>query len=144
MLRSGQGVTLVETVGIMSIMLPILMTSVLVVGEVSHSYAIKQGLLHAARQAARSMVSLYDESPMIAKNRSLQDALVYNKVRVMHIVNASAQFDTANFAPTAVPPTVTVTVRYTSGRNGLMQFPLFDPLNMGSAQISASATYPLY
>lgn len=142
--NSEKAITLVETVAVMSVMVPILMSAVFVIAEVSHFYVIKQGLVHASRQAARSMVAMYDESPMISSSRSLQNAMVYDKIRVDSIVNASSQFDSAVFNSKSLPPVVTVTVHYKGGQHGLMQFPLFDPLNIGASSIGASATYTLY
>lgn len=145
MKRTRKGLTLTEAVAAMTVMIPILTSCAMVISEVTHAYLIKQGLQQCAREAARSMGAMYNESTMIIGSRSLQDSLVYNGVRLSNIVNASSQFDNAVFDTSASPPTVTVNVRYTSGQNGLAAFPLFDPLNLGSNfQISANATYPLY
>ncbi|MBX9688430.1 MAG: pilus assembly protein [Candidatus Obscuribacterales bacterium] len=142
--RVNSGMTIAETVAFMSVMLPILMAVILVLAELSHVYVIRQGLLHAARQAARSMVAIYDESPIIAKNRSIQDSLVYSHVKIKDIVNSSNQFDFASFDQSSTPAKVTVKVQYTSGQNGLAKFPIFDPLNLGSYQMSETATYAVY
>lgn len=129
----------------MTVMIPILASCAMVISEVTHAYLIKQGLQQCAREAARSMGAMYNETPMVVSSRSAQDSLVYNNVRLSNVVNSSVQFDNATFDTAANPATVTVNVRYTSGQNGLAAFPLFDPLNLGSNfKISASATYPLY
>ncbi|MBX9688086.1 MAG: hypothetical protein K2X27_15370 [Candidatus Obscuribacterales bacterium] len=134
-----------ESVAAMTVMIPILTSCAMVIAEVTHAYVIKQGLQQCAREAARSMGSMYNETTMLVGDRTLQDILVYSKVRASNIVNASTQFDTAVFDMASEPPTVTVNVRYTSGQNGLALFPLFDPLKLGSNfKISANATYPLY
>jgi hypothetical protein len=128
----------------MTVMIPILTSSAMVISEVTHAYVIKQGLQQCAREAARGMSAMYAESTMIVGNRPLQDSLVYDKVRQSNVVNASVQFDDATFDTNSVPATVTVNVRYTSGQNGLPQYPLFDPLSLGSNyQINAYATYAL-
>ena len=145
MRRSTRGITLTEAVAAMAVMIPILTSSALVVSEVTHAYVIKQGLQQCAREAARSMAAMAEETSMIQNSRSLQNSLVFDAVRQMNIVNASAQFDNASFDMAASPPTVTVNVHYTSNQNGLPQFPLFDPLNLGpNFKIDASATYPIY
>lgn len=143
-LVNRKGTTLVETVVTMSIMIPIMIATVLVIAEVSHFYAIKQGLLHASRQAARSMVAMYDESPLIVNNRPSQNTLVYDQVRVPNVVSDTTQFDEAKFNTKSIPPIVTVTAHYKGGQTGLPPFPWFDPLNMGTVPIGASATYTLY
>lgn len=145
MRRKKLGVTLTETVASMSVMVPILLSCGMVVSEVTHAYFIKQGLQQCAREAARSMGAMYNETSMVIGNKGLQDSLVYNNVRLSNIVGSSAQFDEATFDTTATPPTVKVNVRYTSGQNGLPAFPLFDPLGLGSNyKINAEAVYPLY
>lgn len=145
MRRKARGITITEAVAAMSVMLPILASCAMVISEVTHAYVIKQGLQQCAREAARSMAGMYQESTMVVGNKSVQDTLVYNNVRRANIVNASAQFDEAAFDMTTTPPTVTVNVRYTGGQNGLANYPLFDPLNLGANfNINANATYSLY
>ena len=140
-----RGITLVESVASMTVMIPILTSCAMVISEVTHAYVIKQGLQQSAREAARGLAAVYAESKMVDGSRSLQDQLVYDNVRSSNVVNASAQFDTAVFNTASSPPTVTVNVRYTSAQNGLSAFPLFDPLNLGSSfKINAEATYPIY
>lgn len=145
MRKRNKGLTLVEAVAAMTVMVPILASSAMVISEVTHAYLIKQGLQQCAREAARSMGAMYNETGLIVYSRTLQNSLVYNNVRLSNIVNASSQFDDAVFDTTAQPPTVTVNVRYTSAQNGLPAFPMVDPLNLGSNyKINAVATYPLY
>lgn len=145
MRRNKQGITITEAVAAMSVMIPIMASSAMVISEVSHAYVIKEGLQKCAREAARNMSAVYQETKIVVGNRALQDSLVYNNVRLSNIVNSSVQYDNAVFDQASSPPTVTVNVRYTSGQNGLSPFPLYDPLNLGTNfKINAQATYALY
>jgi hypothetical protein len=70
--------------------------------------------------------------------------LVFDTIRIHNIVNASSQFDDPVWSPGSTPPTVSVTVHYTSEKNGLPPFPNPDPLHLGSHfQLAATSTYRL-
>ncbi len=142
--RKMGGATLAETAASFVIMIPLIMTVLFVVLECSQAFLIKESLAQGARQAARDLAVVYGKNPAVASDRSLQDAMVFNNIRVTNIINASAQFATPTFNTAGLPPTVTVTVSYTSGQNGLPVFPNPDPLRLGNSfQLNATSTYRL-
>lgn len=143
-LRSRKGALLAEGVAAMSLLLPILIAVLFVAIEASHAYLIKSSLSEAAREASRGLAVEYGKNPAIASDRSLQDSRVFDRVRIANMVASSAQFDNPVFRPTADPPTVSVSVKYTGGQHGLSPFPNPDPLNMGdSLVIVGEAAYRL-
>lgn len=141
--RSG-AFTLAETVGSMSLMIPIIIGCFMAFVEVSQAFSLRQDLSQAARQAAYDMAVAYEKTPFVANSRSSQDSLVYNGIRKSNVINNSQQFDNAEFDLSTTPGNVTVTVHYQSGQHGLPAFPTFDPLNIGANfPLQASATYSL-
>jgi hypothetical protein len=110
----------------------------------AQAHTIREGLTCGARQAARELAAQYSDNPAIVTSRSLANARVFDNVRVHGIVNASAQFSDPVWDTAGSPPTVSVTVTYTSNQNGLPSFPSPDLLDLGSDfVIRASSTYPL-
>lgn len=128
----------------MMILIPVMMVVILVVWEVSQAYFLKSSLAQAARQAARQLSISYGSNPDIATNRSLQESLVLDHIRLGGVIADTSQFSPIVFQTDTVPHTVTVHVRYSSGLYGLPLFPGPDPLHLGSAfSLSADSTYRL-
>ena len=145
MVRRSNGLSLIEAVAAVAVMVPILFACLMAVQEVSQGYQIKQGLSQAARQAAQDMASAYQQSSAVASDRSSQDSIVYSKITVPGAVAHQSQFDDASFDTASTPQTVTITVHYKSdGNTNLPQFPSFDPINLGANfDMNASSTYSL-
>jgi len=128
----------------MSLLLPLMITMIFVVLEASYAYTIRTSLAEGAREAARDLAIAYGQNPSVATDRSLQNSLVFDTIRITNMINSSTQFDDPVFNTASDPETVSVNVRYTSSQNGLPPFPNPDPLNLGSSfQISAQSTYRL-
>lgn len=141
--RSG-GFTLAETVGTMSLMIPLIIGCFMAFVEVSQAFSLRQDLSQAARQAAYDMAVAYEKTPFVLTSRGSQNTLVYNGIRKSNVINSSQQFDDAVFDLSDTPGSVTVTVHYQSGQHNLPTFPTFDPLNIGANfPLQASATYSL-
>lgn len=140
----SNGFTLAETVGTMSLMIPLIVGCFMAFVEVSQAFSLRQDLSQAARQAAYDMAVAYEKTPFVATSRSSQNTLVYNGIRKNNVINSSQQFDDAVFDLSDTPGSVTVTVHYQSGQHNLPIFPTFDPLNLGANfPLQASATYSL-
>lgn len=141
--RRGSGATIVESAASLSLLLPLTVLIIFVALEVGYSYLIKTSLSHAARQAARELAVAYGADPTIAQNKSAQEA-VLSHVRIPNMVHDNQQFEQVTFDNSQSPHTVTVQVRYLSGKYGLPRFPNPDPLQMGERlQIASTATYRL-
>lgn len=139
-----RGSSIVEAAVSMVIIIPIVIMILFVGMEASQAYLIKEALTQGAREAARNLSVAYGQDSNIQFDRAQQDALVFNNIRMASIINASAQFDNPVWNPNSSPPTVAVTVHYTSGQNGLPVFPNPDPLNLGPRfQVNGSSTYRL-
>ncbi len=105
---------------------------------------LKSSLNDAARNAARNLSIDYGQNPSIAGNRSMEDTLVFDSIRINNIINSSSQFSDPTFDTASSPPVVTVTVKYKGGTYGLPPFPNPDPLGLGkNFQVSATASYSL-
>ncbi|MBI4532547.1 MAG: pilus assembly protein [Candidatus Melainabacteria bacterium] len=142
--RHSNGVAIAEAAASISLLLPLFMLMVFVILEASYAYLIKDGLAHAARQASRDLAIAYGKDPVIANNRSLQNAQVFDRIRIQNIVNSSQQFDDPVFNTASDPATVSLTVRYLSRQFGLPAFPNPDPLRLGNSfVINGTATYRL-
>jgi len=88
------------------------------------------------------MAIAYGQDNQIKDSRTLQNKLVFDSIRINNIINSSQQFENPKWNVTGSPPTVTVTVLYTSGKNGLPVFPSTDPLNLASKlTLSAKSVY---
>jgi flagellar basal body-associated protein FliL len=143
MVRRNNGATIVESAASLSLLLPLTILIIFVALEVGYSYLIKTSLSHAARQAARELAVAYGGDPAIAQNKAAQEA-VLNHVRIPYMVHDNHQFEEVRFDSSQSPHTVTVHVRYVSGKYGLPRFPNPDPLQMGDKmQIASTATYRL-
>lgn len=128
----------------MVLLIPLIFTVLFIVLEASKAYMIKESLAQGARQAARDLAVAYGQNPSIENNRSLQDTMVFDNIKLAGAINASEQFDDPEWNTGAAPPTVTVTVHFTSGQNGLPRFPDPDPLKLGSNfHLDATSTYRL-
>ncbi|MBI4533791.1 MAG: hypothetical protein HY711_07565 [Candidatus Melainabacteria bacterium] len=133
-----------ETGASLTILLPLALLIAFMILETSYAYLIKSCLSQAACMAARDLSIAYGENQSVATSRSLQDAMVFDSIRISKIIAASPQFDNPTFATGANPPTVSVTVRYLSGQYGLPTFPNPDPLMLGTSfVITATSTYRL-
>lgn len=140
----GRGAAIVESAAALAMLLPVLIMIMFAILEVSYAYLIKNCMAEGAREAARNLAIAYGQDHTVANDRTKQESRSFDKVRISSMIASSAQFDNPVFQATADPPVVTVTVRYTSGLNGLPTFPHPDPLNLGSTfQISHTATYRL-
>lgn len=125
-------------------MIPLLIAILFVMLEASKAFMIKETLAQGARQAARNLAVEYGKDEQIQYNRSLQDALVFQNIRLKSVINANAQFSDPVWNTVATPPTVTVTVTYTPNQYGLPPFPNPDPLKLGNNFVlNAEATYRL-
>lgn len=139
-----KGSTIVETVASFVLYLPILVTFLFVIMEVATFFLIKETLAQAARQAARNLAVAYGSNRGIASDRTQQNSLVFDTIRVYNIINASAQFSNPTFNPNANPPTVTVSVSYTGNQFGLPPFPNPDLLHLGNNfVVHSTSTYRL-
>lgn len=142
-IRKNNGQGLAEVVAATVFALPVLVVIMLALCEVSQFFLIETTLQNAARQAARDLAIDYTQIAGIDTNATTQATYVFNNIRYHNIVNSSAQFY-ADFNEVDYPNTVTVTVTYTSGSNGLPKFPNFDPLNLGSKlNLSSTSVYRL-
>jgi hypothetical protein len=142
--RNQKGSSIAETAASLVIFLPILIAVLFVVLEASQAYLIKESLAQGAREAARNLAVQYGQNSQIVNNRPMEDTMVFDNIQIHNIINSSTQFDDPVWNTTAIPPTVQVTVHYTSGQNGLPTFPNPDPLHIGSQfALDAVSTYRL-
>ena len=142
--RRSKGAVLAEFAAVMALMFPVLMLILFVVLEMAQAYLIKDALSQAARQAARDLAIVYGQDPTIQFSRANQDSTVFSKIQIPNVVNSAVQFSNPVWNSAASPPTVSVSVSYTSGKNGLPVFPNPDPLSLGSSfSLSGSSTYRL-
>lgn len=140
--RLSKGATIAETGAAMALMIPLLFAVLFVVLEASQAYMIKESLAQGARQAARNLAVEYGKDSAIQYRRDLQDAQVFDQIRIVNIINASEQFSDPEWNTAATPPTVTVTCTYTANQHGLAPFPNPDPLNLGpNFVLNATSTY---
>jgi Flp pilus assembly protein TadG len=141
--RRSRGSTISETAASMVLLIPLLIMILFVGLEASKAYMIKEVLSQASRQAARDLAVIYGQDRTIATNDFMQAARVYSNIRHNAIVVSDNQF-TSVWDTNGSPATVTVTVRYTSGQNGLPTFPNPDPLRLSrNFQLSGTSTYRL-
>lgn len=139
----SRGTSIAETAAAMVLLLPLLICIMFVVLEASKAYMIKESLSQGARQAARDLSVTYGNDASIANNPVMEDVRVYSNIRMTGVIASSNQFQ-STWDTASSPPTVTTTVQYTSGRNGLPVFPNPDPLHLGRMfQLSATSTYRL-
>ena len=142
--RTHAGQSLAEGAAVMALMLPLFIVIIFVGGEVVQAYLIKNVLTQAASKAARDMSIDYWQDKSIANNRQLQNALVFDRIRITGVVADSRQFSDATFDTAAVPPTVSVTVTYSGGLYGLVPFPQPDPIGLGAYfKLSSSTIHAL-
>jgi Flp pilus assembly protein TadG len=140
--RAQRGATLSETAASLSLAIPILLTILFAAVEVCQALTIKESLAQAAREAARNLAIAYAEDPAVAGSRALQDALVFDNVRISSVVNDSRQFGDPVFDSKSDPPCVRVQVAYQSGKYGLPVFPAVDPLKIaGKLTLESRSVY---
>jgi hypothetical protein len=140
----------VETAATVAFAIPLSFYVLFVAMEACQVYGINQALQQAARAAARNLATTYAVDPGIAKNTTDQVTYgfvpVVNNAKTGSLANAiggTNQFN-ANFDTTTSPGSVTVTVNYTSGQNGLPTFPQLDPLFLGqNYQMTQTSSYVL-
>jgi hypothetical protein len=151
------GAYTVETAVSMVILIPLLITIVFVGIEACKGIAIMQALEQGARQAAHNLAVAYADHPTIVSNPSEQRTYGFDPVRIHGVIESSAQFDPPTWKnvpgapgnPTttidpASPQTVSVTVSYTSGQNGVPAFPDIDPLHWApNFNLKATSTYTI-
>lgn len=143
-LRAARGISLAESTAAISLLLPLVITLIFVILEISMSFFIDSSLSEAARHAARDLAIAYGVNPSVATSRTMQNSMVFDNIRIRNMINSSSQFDNPVFTTATDPATVTVTVRYLSNQYGLPAFPNADPLRLGSNfQIVATCTYRL-
>jgi Flp pilus assembly protein TadG len=141
--RNNRGQGLLECVAATVFVMPILITIVFVLTEISQFFLIQAQLNNAAREAARNLAIDYVSVVGIDTNQALQASYVYNNIQLGNIVKSPNQFN-AVFDEVDIPNTVTVTCTYTSGQNGLAKFPSIDPLHLGNKiLLSSTAVYRL-
>lgn len=139
-----RGVSIVETAAAMSLLIPLIFALIYAVTEISYAYLLKSSLAQGARQAARDLAIAYGQNPAVAGSRSLQEAMVFQNIRINNIINSNAQFDDPVFNTGVSPHTVFVNVKYLGSQYGLPPFPNPDVLNLGSKfVITADSTYRL-
>lgn len=142
--RETRGVAITEAAAALTLILPLIFLVIFVVLEASYAYTLKNALAEGAREAARNLAINYGQNQAIATDRTLQNAEVFDNIRITNVINNSSQFDDPVFNTAADPPTVEVTVHYRGGQFGLPPFPNPDPLNLGSNfKIDATSTYRL-
>jgi hypothetical protein len=144
MLCRKQGAVIAEVAAAMAVLVPVVMAILLVTCEASYAYLLKGALSEGAREAARNLAIAYGLDPTIAGNRQVEDQKAFDKIRVLNIINSSAQFADPVWDTASDPPTVSVYVKYASDQYGLPHFPNPDPLNIGnSITISGQSTFRL-
>jgi hypothetical protein len=142
--RRCQGVSICEAAASLSVILPLVFLMLYVVVEVSYAYLLEASLAQGAREAARDLAISYGRNPAVANNRTLEDASVFDNVRIHNIINDSGQFDDPEWNTGTSPHTVHVVVKYTGNKYGLHPFPYPDPLHLGmNFIVTAESTYRL-
>jgi hypothetical protein len=143
--RRSAGSAIVEGAAGLMILIPLLILIVYVVLEASHAYFIYGSLQQGAQEAARALATYPVGQPPGYVNFPLtpgQIQAVLQPITVSGVINDPSQFTPTFIGPPSSPTSVVVTVKYTSGQNGLPVFPDADVLNLGSSfQLQASATY---
>jgi len=144
--RRGKGAYLVETAAAVAFAVPLTVYALCVGVEASQVWGISAGLQQAAREAARSLATTFAVDPGIVSNASDQATYGFQPVissgTLTNVVGDPSQFSAV--FNTTTPASVTVTVTYASGKFGLLPFPQFDPLFLGSNYpMQATATYTL-
>lgn len=143
MLPRRNGGAIAETAAAMVLLLPLIVSIVYAVVEVSTYFAILNYMSLSAHQASRNLVVAYWKNPQIVYDRALQDSAVFDNIRYPGMVNESAQFDDPIWNLTSDPKTVEVTVRYAGGQYSLQPFPAPDPLRLGPITITSTASYAI-
>lgn len=144
MKRRENGNGIAEAGVAMALLIPLFLVLIHLTVEVAKAYLIKSALTAGANRAVRQMSINYWLDRNIASNRSIQNAMVYDKVRISTMIVDSQQFSDASFDLSSNPPVVSVTVTYTGGKYGLAPYPDPDPLALGANYvISATVTHAL-
>src|SRR5579864_3578788 len=121
--RTNRGSSIAETAAAMSLMLPLTFALIFAVLEASYFYMLKSSLSQAAREAARDLSVAYAQDPTVATDRTLQNTMVFDHIRIQNVINSDLQFDNPVFQTANDPPTVSATVHYSGGQYGLPTFP---------------------
>lgn len=135
--RDNQGLTMAEWAGSMSIAFPLVFLVMYAVVEVSCYFAIRANLEAATRRAAQSLVTQFESNGTYANvsNGNLPDNIAFDIPAGFgyYYVRRDANQFTYTWNVPAIPRTVTVTVSLPpGGHDGLLPFPLVDPLKLGS------------
>ncbi len=142
--KNQHGVAITEAAAALTILLPLIFVIIFAALEAGYAYTLKSSLSEAARQAARDLAIAYGQNPTIAGDRTQENSLVFDSIRIRNVLNDSSQFDDPVWNTSGDPTTVQVTVRYLGGQFGLPTFPNPDPLHLGSHfQVTATSTYRL-
>jgi Flp pilus assembly protein TadG len=143
--RKTTGSSIAEAGAALGLLLPLAFTLMFAVFEGSYAYLIKDSLSQASRQAARDLSIAYGQNGgAIANSRTLQNTLVFDRIRIRNMIASSQQFDNPVWQTALEPYSVTVTCRYTGGSYGLPTFPNPDPLRLGrNITLTSTSTYRL-
>jgi Flp pilus assembly protein TadG len=147
--RTQVGAVSVEFAAAIALVLPIVLVVIFGCYEVAIACMIYNALNHSAQQAALALARAYGGDATYATSSEKQRA-VLSTINFAHMVVSPQQFS-VQFpqSPAAASwtgndgncPTVSVTCKYTGGRNGLAPFPNPDPLNLArSLSLEAKAT----
>jgi hypothetical protein len=139
----ARGASLVEFAAALALLIPTVFVIIFAVIEATSAIMIYNTLSSAAHQAARSLAIAYWKDSDVSGDRGMQNTQVFDGIRYPNCIVDSRQFDDPTFALGADPPSVTVRVRFRGGQYGLPPFPNPDPLNLGSIELSATATQAL-
>ncbi|HEY9871357.1 MAG TPA: TadE family protein [Candidatus Obscuribacterales bacterium] len=141
--KPARGASLVEFAAAVALLVPTVFIIIFGVVEATSAIMIYNTLSSAAHQAARALAIAYWKDSDVASDRGMQNSQVFDGIRSPNCIVDSRQFDDPTFALGADPPSVTVRVRFRGGQYGLPPFPNPDPLNLGSIELSATATQAL-
>lgn len=135
--------SIVEFGGVLVLIVPLVMLLLFATYEFAYAFLIKSNIDNAAKNAARAMAIQYGQDSSLLTDSAAQQA-VYSSIRIPNFVHANQQFSNPVFKPAADPTSVTVSVTYTGGQNGLPQFPNPDLLKLGANfKIDGTYTYRL-
>ena len=145
--RNRSGSQIIEFAAAIVVIFPLVFITVFTCYEMSLAFMIYNALNQSAHTAAMTLAKVYGSDPTVASATSLQESYLQN-ITFTNMVVSPDQF-TVTFPANAQQsswldtegnvPIVTVTCKYTSGKNGLPPFPYPDPLNIAS-KITLQAT----
>ena len=142
MMRHHHGTNLAEATAAIVLFLPLFMLMIVVTASVSTACLLQNALSASAHRAARSLALACLDNPDVENNRSQQEALVFDQIRIPGIIVDSRQFE-ASFDNQSQTQSVTVTVSYSPGQYGLYSGPNTFALTPLPLNLKASATHRL-